>query len=89
LKAILCEDGADIPFTHDLDELLDLLLPTHATLAGLRRRLSPMTNYAVNIRYPRVHATTRQVKAALTNAASARQTVRKELGLRERRSRTK
>ena len=39
LKALLQEVGLAVPRTHDLEDLLDLLLPHDATLAPLRRAL--------------------------------------------------
>src|SRR5437899_12674904 len=64
LKATLQEQGAVVPRTHNLEELLDLLLPHDATLAPLRRLLISLTQYAVDYRYPGASATTRQMKAA-------------------------
>ena len=50
LKAMLQESGLPVPRTHDLEKLLDLLLPQDATLGGLRRRLNLLTQYAVEFR---------------------------------------
>jgi hypothetical protein len=50
-----------VPRTHELDDLLDLLLPHDATLARLRRSVRSLTPYAVNFRYPGVRATTRRM----------------------------
>src|SRR5437868_1478456 len=43
LKALLQNLGAVVPKTHDLEGLLDLLLPHDATLAPLRRSLKTLT----------------------------------------------
>jgi HEPN domain-containing protein len=65
LKALLQELGLAVPKTHNLDQLLNLLLPKDATLAPLRRKLIARTSFAVNYRYPGVKASTRQMKRAL------------------------
>jgi hypothetical protein len=70
-----------VPKKHDLEELLDLLLPQEATLAPLRRILRSLTRYAVEYRYPGVRATTRRMKAALRHTERVRKEVRARLGL--------
>src|SRR5215210_4671542 len=57
LKALLQELGLAVPKTHELNNLLNLLLPHDGTLAGLRRGLRSLTHYAVDYRYPGVRAT--------------------------------
>src|SRR5258707_11816593 len=64
LKALLQELGLVVPKTHDLEGLLDLLLPHAATLATFRRTLRSLTRHAVDVRYPGVRATTRHMEAA-------------------------
>src|SRR5262245_51906020 len=64
LKALLQEVGAPVPRTHDIEDLVDLLLPHDATLKSLRRGAG-LTKYAVEYRYPRMRATTRQMESAL------------------------
>ena len=81
LKAMLQEQGAVVPRTHDLEELLDLLLPHDATLATLRRLLISLTQDAVDYRYPGASATTRQMQAALRHAEHVRRELRVRLGL--------
>src|SRR5689334_7753967 len=51
-KALLQELGAAVPKTHDLEELLGLLLPHDATLVRLKRGLDSLTQAAVDYRYP-------------------------------------
>src|SRR5262245_26820183 len=58
LKALLQELGAAVPRTHDLEDLLDSLLPHDATLASLRRGRVSLTRDAVDYRYPSLRATT-------------------------------
>ena len=81
LKALLQELGLVAPRTHDLEDLLDLLLPHDASLGPLRRNLRSLTPYAVNIRYPGLRATTRRMQAALRHAERVRQQLRARLGL--------
>src|SRR5262249_8357187 len=81
LKALLQEAGAAVPRTHDLEDLLDLLLPHDATLARLRSRLRFLNRYAVDYRYPDLRATTRQMQAALRHAERVRLESRARLGL--------
>jgi len=84
LKALLEEGGALVPQTHDLDVLLNLVLPAHAKMASLRRILNILTQYAVEYRYPRFHASSRQARSALRHAVRVREHVRRALGLRFR-----
>ena len=81
LKALLQEMGLAVPRTHELEDLLDLLLPHDATLALLRRSLRSLTPYAVNFRYPGVRATTRRMIAALPQVERVRTDLRARLGL--------
>jgi HEPN domain-containing protein len=81
LKALLQESGLAVPKTHELEDLLDLLLPHDATLVPLRRSLRSLTPYAVNFRYPGVRATTRRMQAALRQAERVRTELRRRLGL--------
>ena len=50
LKAKLEELGITIPRTHNLDDLLSLLLPNHPEVRSLRRGLIFQTNFAVETR---------------------------------------
>jgi HEPN domain-containing protein len=81
LKALLQEAGLPVPKTHELEDLLDLLLPQAAALAPLRRSLRTLTPYAVNFRYPGVRTTTRRMQAALRQAERVRRASRARLGL--------
>lgn len=51
LKALLQEEGDPVPRTHDMEDLLELLLPHDATLKPLRRSVGSLTKYAVEHRY--------------------------------------
>src|ERR1700731_1859261 len=80
-KALLQELGAPVPRTHDMEDLLDLLLPHDATLAPLRRSVAGLTKYAVEYRYPGIRATTRQMQSTLRIAQRVRREIRARLGL--------
>jgi HEPN domain-containing protein len=80
-KALLEELGHSIPKTHDLEDLLALLLPQHASLGGYRRGLRFLTGFAVDPRYPLWHASKRQAAAALRWAGKVRGACRGLLGL--------
>jgi HEPN domain-containing protein len=50
LKALLEELNQPIPKTHDLELLLNLLLPSHPMLRSLRRGLLFLADFAVDAR---------------------------------------
>jgi HEPN domain-containing protein len=81
LKALLAERGLAIPRTHNLDDLLALSLPHHASLRSLRRGVIFLTDFAVDIRYPGEHATKRQAASALRWAGKVRDACRVILNL--------
>ena len=81
LKALLQESGAAVPRTHDLEDLLDLLLPHAVSLARLRRGLASLGRYAVDYRYPGRTATRRNMQSALRHADRLRREVRTRLGV--------
>lgn len=83
LKALLREQNSPIPRTHDLEDLLDLLLPFDRSLAPLRRIVNTLTPYAVEYRYPGKEATKRQLQSALRHMARIRAEIRRRLGLAE------
>jgi HEPN domain-containing protein len=85
LKALLEELGLSVPKTHDLDDVLPLLLPHHPTLRSVRRGLGFLTQFAVDTRYPGENASKRQAEAALRWAGRVRTKARAILGIRPRR----
>jgi HEPN domain-containing protein len=87
LKAVLNEHGARIPRTHDLEDLLGLLLPIHLELSVLRRGLKFLIQFAVEVRYPGFHATKSQATSALRRAGEVRDACRTLLGIRPPRPR--
>jgi HEPN domain-containing protein len=78
LKGLLQESGDPVPRTHNLVELLALVVP-HYRLRGLRRGLSFLTDFAVDIRYPPVRVRKRQAVAALRWAGKVRDACREML----------
>ena len=81
LKAILQEQGAAVPRSHDLPDLHHLLLAHNPSLRGLRRSLVFLTQFAVDFRYPGAYATARQARAAFRNLERVRQEARHLLQL--------
>jgi HEPN domain-containing protein len=82
LKALLEELGVSIPKTHDLERLLNLLIPHHPELRSHRRVLRPLTKLAIATRYPGDNANKRQALAARRWAKSVREACRKFLCIR-------
>jgi HEPN domain-containing protein len=87
LKALLEELGSTVPRTHNLDDVLSLLLPHHAPLRSFRRGLIFLTDFAVGTRYPGEHASKRQAASAFRWADRVRATCRTLLGVRPARRR--
>jgi HEPN domain-containing protein len=85
LKALLEELGQTIPKTHDLERLVDLLLPQHADLRRHQRILRPLTEFAITARYPGTNASKRQAEAARRWASQVRKTCRALLSIGPRR----
>jgi HEPN domain-containing protein len=83
LKGLLTE--ASIPFRriHDLEELLDALLPIAPQLEAFRKGLASLTDHAVDFRYPGESATKEVAKAAFANCRAVRKEIRGILGLDE------
>ncbi len=81
LKALLQEGGLMVPRTHQLDDLLALLLPGNATLARLQRKAGALTQFAVDYRYPGLMASKRQMEAALRSVDQIRLECRSNLNL--------
>jgi HEPN domain-containing protein len=81
LKALLQESGLVVPKTHDLADIVDLLLPGDVTLVRLRRRADSLTQYAVDYRYPGMIARKRQMLAALRHVDQVRLKCRGTLNL--------
>src|SRR5256885_3466905 len=65
LKARMQEAGLTIPKTHNLEDLLNRLLPIEPQWIALKQSLVQLTNYAVVFRYPGLSASKADVKKAL------------------------
>ncbi len=70
LKAALTETGRDFSRTHDLNHLLDLVLPTHPLWEAFRSGFQELVAYAVEYRYPGESATKEMAQTALKAAKS-------------------
>ena len=57
LKAMIQELGMTIPRIHDLNKLVELLVPSISGFSVLRRKLTRLTRFAVDYRYPGKSAT--------------------------------
>jgi HEPN domain-containing protein len=86
LKAILVELGRSAPRTHNLEDLLGLLLPDYPQLKSLRRGLKFLIQFAVEARYPGFNASKSQAAAALRWAGRVADTCRSVLGIRPRKT---
>jgi HEPN domain-containing protein len=82
LKALLQEYGSIPPRTHNLVDLLTLLLVSDPSLSILRRALNSLSRYAVEFRYPGRRSTRRKALAALGHAETVRREIRTRLRLR-------
>ena len=83
LKARLQE--ADIPFpkTHDLTQLLNLILPIEPLFENLRVLLVPLTSHAVNFRYPGEFSTKEIATTVVHDCTEVRRNLRRSLELPE------
>lgn len=81
LKAQLQEAMLSFPKTHDLEKLIDLLLPRAPGLTALRSIAKALSEYAVEVRYPGESADAKTAGEALTQCANIRAEMRRELGL--------
>ena len=81
LKAWLQE--ANIPFTktHDLEGLLNLIIPTLPDWKVWQADFSTISEHAVAFRYPGKAATDADAQHAVETCVRVRQTVREKLGL--------
>jgi HEPN domain-containing protein len=81
LKSLLEDKVAAVPRTHDLVDLLQLLVTHYANMPPLARACVFLTQFAVEFRYPGKNATLRQATAALRWTARIRDACRSILGL--------
>ena len=81
LKARMEEAGLHIPKTHDLEVLLNALLPAEPLWTSLRPALQDLTDFAVDFRYPGNQATKQDAKTALRDCKAVRTGARVALRL--------
>lgn len=84
LKASLQEANIPIPRTHDLKELLDLIVPIMPTWHTWAPALSKLSKHAVKIRYPGDSATADDTEYALRICNEVRQAGRTHLKFPEK-----
>ena len=83
LKAKLVEVKIRFTKTHDLQRLLDLILPREPLWELFRPLLIELNRFAVAFRYPGESATREMAKTAVADAKAIRQRIRESLGFRE------
>jgi HEPN domain-containing protein len=81
LKARMHEGGITVPRTHDLEALLNSLLPIESLWNCFRPALQDLSDFAVDFRYPGNRATKALARKALADCKVIRREVRKRLGL--------
>ncbi len=82
LKARLCEARLEFPKTHDLNALLDIIIPLESRWELYRPDLVFLTDFAVSFRYPGESADRAASKKALASCGRFRSAVRESLRLR-------
>ena len=87
LKAWLQETNIRAPRTHDLEELLDLIVSTFPAWSRWQPAFKIMTAYAVESRYPGDSRTAEDTHHAMQICEEVRQTVRRQLKLPTHRQR--
>ena len=81
LKAWLQEENIPVPRTHDLEELLKLIVTTRPTWGSWQPDFSILTEHAVDFRYPGKFATENDATHAIKICNQVRQEVREALKL--------
>ena len=81
LKAWLQENNIPFQRTHDLEELLYLILPSMPAWGRWQADLSKLTEHAVDSRYPQVIATASDAENAMRICGEVRNAIRAELKL--------
>ena len=81
LKAALQEKGIAPPKTHDLEKLMDLLLPAQPFWKALLPALDQLSDYVVSFRYPGQTADKIEAQEALERCRQVREVARRSFGL--------
>lgn len=76
LKARLIEGGCPFPRIHDLEALLNLVLPMEPAWEQLREGLQQLTSMAVEVRYPGMTADSEEADLSLRVAEAVRELAR-------------
>lgn len=83
LKARLVAADISFPKTHDLEALLDLILPQEPLWEAFRPRLNNLTSFAITFRYPGESATREMAKTAVSDCQAIRRQIKQTLGFRK------
>ncbi len=81
LKARLQEAGTPFPKTHDLERLLELVLPIEPSWARFRSDAAFLSRFAVETRYPGIFAISTDAEDAMRMCTTIREAIRQSLGL--------
>lgn len=81
LKARLQEAGVNFKKTHDLEELLILVLPIEPSWSAMQADLHFLKDFAVDYRYPGVNATRAMARDAIKSCRNVRKVIRTSFGL--------
>lgn len=81
LKARLQEAGINFKKTHDLEELLKLILPLEPTWNALLSDLQDLNDFSIDPRYPGVNATKTDARDAIKSCRNIRRIIRTAFGL--------
>ena len=81
LKASIHEAGMSVPKTHDLEDLLNLLVPIEPLWGTFRPALQDLSDFAVDFRYPGHRASKAQARQSLADCKAVRREARLGLGL--------
>ena len=81
IKAILQENNIPFRRTHDLNELLDLILPIYPSWSIWKNQLPSLTTHAVDTRYPSDLPTETDADNAMEVCNMVREAIRTELNV--------
>lgn len=79
LKAFLVSKNVRFPKSHDLIRLLDLAVSIEGSLELIRDLITPLSDYAVDIRYPGEEPTRAEAQSAIKRMSEARKLIRNSL----------
>lgn len=81
LKARLVEAGLTVPKTHDLEGLMNLLLPVDPLLETFRPAMNILSGFSAKARYPGNDLRREDARFAIKTCRSIRREIRLMLGL--------